>query len=398
MIDTRTQRVAKWISDYLKQSGDRFQKTIVFCVDTEHAARLRQAFINENQDLVQQNARYVMRMTGNDDEGVAQLGNFIDPEAKYPVIVTTSRLLSTGVDAQTCRLIVLDREIGSMTEFKQIVGRGTRVHEDTKKYYFTLVDFRKATHHFADPEFDGEPVQIYEAGETDPVTPPEDVPPVADDDHIPAQPGADETLLDQPEIPPPPGPEGPTDKIYIKGKPVAVLTERVEYLDENGKLVTESLRDYSRHAIRQHYASLDQFLRRWKSTARKDAIIEELAEEGLLLDPLMEDVGKDLDPFDLICHIAFDQPPLTRRERATSVRKRDSFTHYGPQARAVLDALLTKYQDEGIVAGLDNVRMLEIPPFNTLGTPYQLIKEFGSRAGYENAVHELQAALYQEIA
>jgi type I restriction enzyme R subunit len=398
VIDTRTQRVAKWISDHLKQSGDRFQKTIVFCVDTEHAARMRQALINENPDLVRQNPRYVMRITGNDDDGKAQLGNFIDPEARYPVIVTTSRLLSTGVDAQTCRLIVLDRDIGSMTEFKQIVGRGTRVHEDTKKYYFTLIDFRGATHHFADPEFDGEPVQIYEAGEDDPVIPPEDAPPIDGDDSLPPQPGEDEILVDQPELPPPPEAIGPTVKVYIQGKPVTVLLERVEYLDDNGRLVTESLRDYSRKAIRQQYASLDRFLHRWNATARKDAIIDELAEAGLLLDPLREDVGKDLDPFDLICHIAFDQPPLTRRERAAKVRKRDLFTHYGPQARAVLEALLTKYQDEGIVSGLDNVRMLEIPPFNALGTPFQLLKEFGSRDRFEHAVHELQAALYQDIA
>jgi type I restriction enzyme R subunit len=344
-----------------------------------------------------------MRITGNDPEGTAQIGNFIDPEAKYPVIVTTSRLLSTGVDAQTCRLIVLDREIGSMTEFKQIVGRGTRVHEDTKKYYFTLIDFRKATNHFADPEFDGEPVQIYEPGEDDPATPPDDLPPLIGDgeDPIPPEPGDDETIVDNP-MPPditlPPGIAEPPTKYYIKGKPVAVLTERVEYLDENGKLVTESLRDYSRKAIRQHYTSLDQFLRRWKSAERKEAIIEELAEEGLLLEPLLEEVGKDLDPFDLICHIAFDQPPLTRRDRANNVRKRNVFTKYGPQARAVLDALLAKYQDEGIVMGLDNVKILEIPPFNTMGTPFQLIREFGSRASFENAVHELQAALYQEVA
>jgi type I restriction enzyme R subunit len=400
VIDERTKRVARWVSDYLKQSGDRFQKTIVFCVDTEHAARMRQAFVNENQELVQQNARYIMRITGNDNEGTAQIGNFIDPEAKYPVIVTTSRLLSTGVDAQTCRLIVLDREIGSMTEFKQIVGRGTRVHENTKKYYFTLIDFRKATNHFADPEFDGEPVQIYEPGEGDPVTPPDDVPPTpGDEDPIPPQPGEGETVVDgePPDINlPPDGGDGPR-KFYIKGKPVAVLTERVEYLDENGKLVTESLRDYSRKAIRQHYASLDQFLRRWKSAERKEAIIEELAEEGLLLDPLLEEVGKDLDPFDLICHIAFDQPPLTRRERANNVKKRDIFNKYGPQARAVLEELLAKYQDEGVVSGLDNVHILEISPFNTMGTPLQLIKEFGSRASFENAVHELQAALYQEV-
>ena len=268
VIDARTTRVARWVSDYLKQSGDRFQKTIVFCVDTEHAARMRQAFINENQDLAQQNSRYVMRITGDDPEGTAQLGNFIDPEAKYPVIVTTSRLLSTGVDAQTCRLIVLDREVGSMTEFKQIVGRGTRVHEDTKKYYFTLVDFRKATNHFADPDFDGEPVQIYEPGEGDPVTPPDDAPPTDDgEDAIPPEPSDEETVVDgypPPDITLPPGVAEAPAKYYIKGKPVTVLTERVEYLDDSGKLVTESLRDYSRKTIRQHYASLDEFLRRWQ--------------------------------------------------------------------------------------------------------------------------------------
>jgi type I restriction enzyme R subunit len=318
------------------------------------------------------------------------------------VLVTTSRLLSTGVNAQTCRLIVLEREVGSMTEFKQIVGRGTRVHEETKKYYFTLVDFRKATNHFADPGFDGEPVQIYEPGETDPPIPPEDVPPVDDGDGpIPPEPGEDETVIDHPGPPAitlPPGVAEPRAKYYIKGRPVAVLAERVEYLDENGKLVTESLRDYTRRAIRSHYASLDQFLRRWRSAERKEAIIAELVEEGLLLDPLLEEVGKDLDPFDLICHIAFDQPALTRRERANKVKKGDVFTKYGPQARAVLEALLAKYQDEGIVAGLDNVRVLEIPPFSAMGTPLQLIRQFGTKAGFEQAVHELQAALYQDVA
>src|SRR5882724_8035840 len=402
VIDARTTRVATWVSDYLKHCGDRFQKTIVFCVDTEHAARMRQAFINENKDLAQQNARYVMRITGDDPEGTAQLGNFIDPEAKYPVIVTTSRLLSTGVDAQTCRLIVLDREVGSMTEFKQIVGRGTRVYEDTKKYYFTLVDFRKATNHFADPDFDGEPVQIYEPSEGDPVTPPDDAPPTEDDENaIPPEPSDEETVVDgypPPDITLPPGVAESPAKYYIKGKSVTVLTERVEYLDDNGKLVTESLRDYSRKTIRQHYASLDEFLRRWNAAERKEAVIEELAEEGLLLDPLLEEVGKDLDPFDLICHIAFDQPPLTRRDRANNVRRRDVFSRYGPQARAVLEALLAKYQDEGIVTGLDNTKILEIPPFTTKGTPIQLIRQFGSRAGFEHAVHELQAAIYQEIA
>jgi type I restriction enzyme, R subunit len=412
IIDNRTARVAKWVSDYLKASGDRFQKTIVFCVDTPHAARMRQAFINENADLVKKHPRYVMRITGDDPEGRAQLDNFIDPESPVPVVVTTSRLLSTGVDAQTCRLIVLEREVGSMTEFKQIVGRGTRVHEDTRKYYFTLIDFRKATNHFADPDFDGEPVQIYEPGEDDPVIPPDiiDEAPLGDEDTPPAVPGAGEEVVvnyPPPDITLPPIAGEPRAKYYIQGKPVKVLTERVEYLDENGKLVTESLRDYSRKAIRAHYASLDTFLRRWKGEERKERVMEELAEEGLPLEPLMEEVskevGKELDPFDLICHIAFDQPPLTRRERADQVRKRDIFTKYGPQARAVLEALLNKYQYEGVVGGLDNVKLLEIPPFNQMGTPYQLIQLFGTKpgtekAGFEQAVHDMQTALYQDVA
>jgi type I restriction enzyme R subunit len=396
VIDDRTKLVAKKVSEFLKESGDRFQKTIVFCVDEEHAARMRQALINENQDLVQQNIRYVMRITGSDTEGQAELGNFIDPEAKYPVLVTTSRLLSTGVDAQTCRLIVLDRAVGSMTEFKQIVGRGTRVHEDTKKFYFTIMDFRGATNHFADPDFDGEPVQIYEPGDDDPITPPDDVPPTGDDgESIPPEPGEDEVIVDG--LPPdisitPGGPEKRT-KIYVDGVGATIIAERVEYLDDDGKLVTESLRDFTRKALKKRFASLDDFLQCWKSAERKQAIIEELEKEGLPLDPLAEEVGKDLDPFDLICHIAFDQPPLTRRERAENVRKRDVFTKYGPQARAVLEALLQKYQDHGVI-NLDDPRVLSIPPFDRMGTPLELIKPFGNLAGFQNAVHQLQSALY----
>jgi type I restriction enzyme R subunit len=400
VIDERTKRVAKRVSEFLMESGDRFQKTIVFCVDTEHAARMRQALINDNPDLVQQNERYVMRITGDDAEGCAQIGNFIDPEAKYPVIVTTSRLLSTGVDAQTCRLIVLEREVGSMTEFKQIVGRGTRVHEDTKKYYFTLLDFRKATNHFADPDFDGEPVQIYEPGEKDPVTPPDDVPPPEDgEDPIPPEPGEDEEIIVEPEPPDigiPPGDDKPR-KYHIDGQEVSIVAERIEYLDEYGKLVTESLRDYSKKALKRRFASLDDFLKRWNGAERKQAIIEELASEGLLLEPLAEEVGKDLDPFDLICHVAFDRPPLTRRECAENVRKGDVFTKYGEKARAVLDALLQKYQDQGLT-GLDDPRILKVAPFDTMGTPIELLKTFGGKSGFEKAVHELQSALYQEAA
>jgi type I restriction enzyme R subunit len=398
VLDDRTKLTAKKITDFLKESGDRFQKTIVFCVDTEHAARMRQALINENADLVAENHRYVMRITGNDKDGQDQLGNFIDPESKYPVIVTTSRLLSTGVDAQTCRLIVLDREVGSMTEFKQIVGRGTRVHEDTKKFYFTLIDFRGATSHFADKDFDGEPVQIYEPGGDDPITPPDDVPPTDEDgETLTNTPADDETIVDGPQDGELPLVGGKMHKVYVDGVPVRIIAERVEYLDENGKLVTESLRDYTKNALKKRFVSLDDFLKRWKSAERKQAIIEELEAEGLPLDPIAEELGKDLDPFDLICHVAFDKKPLTRRERADNVKKRDVFSKYGEQARAVLDALLAKYADEGVL-NLDDANVLKIDPFNKMGSVVQLIKAFGDRQGFEKAVHELQCAIYQEAA
>jgi type I restriction enzyme, R subunit len=398
VIDDRTKLVAKKVSDFLKESGDRFQKTIVFCVDEEHAARMRQALINENKDLVNENHRYVMRITGSDAEGQAQLGNFLDPEAKYPVLVTTSRLLSTGVDAQTCRLIVLDRPVGSMTEFKQIVGRGTRVHEDTKKFYFTLIDFRGATSHFADPLFDGDPVQIYEPGQNDPIVPPDDVPPTDQNgEPLPPTPGDDEVIVDQPpDITIRPGDDVPR-KIYVDGVSATIVAERVEYLDEKGRLVTETLRDYTKKALKKRFASLDDFLKRWKAAERKQAIVEELENEGLSLAPLADEVGKDLDPFDLICHVAFDQPPLTRRQRAENVRRRDVFSKYGPQARAVLEALLQKYQDQGVI-DLGDPRILQIPPLDTMGTPMQLIKEFGTRADFMFAVQELQSALYQREA
>ena len=396
VIDDRTKMVAKKVSDFLKESGDRMQKTILFCVDEEHAARMRQALINENKDLYTKNHRYVMRITGSDNEGQAQLGNFIDPEAPYPVLVTTSRLLSTGVDAQTCRLIVLDRSVGSMTEFKQIVGRGTRVHEDTSKFYFTLMDFRGATDHFADEDFDGPPVQIYEPGEADPITPPDDAPPLDDRDQpIPPAPGSDETVLveEKPDITINTTPEK-RRKVYVDGVKATVIAERVEYLDENGKLITESLRDFTKKALKRRFVSLDQFLKRWTDAERKQAVVVELEQEGLSLDLLAEEVGKDLDPFDLICHVAFDQPPLTRRERAENVRKRNVFTKYGAQARAVLEALLQKYQDQGVI-NLDDPKVLQIPPFSAMGTPMQLIREFGTRSDFEHAVHELQSALYQ---
>ena len=308
------------------------------------------------------------------------------------MLVTTSRLLSTGVDVQTCRLIVLDREVGSMTEFKQIVGRGTRVHEDTRKFYFTLMDFRDATRHFADPDFDGEPVQIYEPGEDNPMTPPDDAPPTGDDDDpTQPEPGEDEPIVDDPSK------SGGVCKVYVDGVSATIIAERIEYLDENGKLVTESLRDFTKRTLKKRFASLDDFLKRWKAAERKQAIIEELKAEGLPLDPVAAELGKDLDPFDLICHVAFDAKPLTRRERAENVKKRDAFAKYGGQARAVLDALLAKYADEGVL-NLDDANVLRIPPLTELGTPVQLINAFGGREGFVEAARGLQSALYQETA
>lgn len=291
---------------------------------------------------------------------------------------------------------MIDREIGSMTEFKQIVGRGTRVHEDTKKFFFTLIDFRKATNHFADPDFDGEPVQIYQPTVDDSVVPPDSN---TEEDEFSGGQDNDETILvdwGTPDISIVPGPDLPR-KFYVKGQPVSVLVERVEYVDEDGKLVTESLRDYTKKAIRKRFVSLDDFLSQWNAAHRKQVIIDELALEGLLLEPLAEEVGKELDPFDLICHVAFDQPPLTRRERAERVRKRDIFTKYGAKAKAVLEALLQKYQDEGMTT-LDDPRILQISPFDSMGTPLQLIKEFGDLPAFEKAVHDLQSALYHQAA
>ena len=396
VLDGRTRAVARNVTEFLKESGDRFQKTIIFCVDQEHAARIRQALINENADLAGDNHRYVMRVTGNDAEGQAQLGNFIDPESKYPVLVTTSRLLSTGVDAQTCRLIVLDRAVESMTEFKQIVGRGTRVHEDTHKFYFTLMDFRGATSHFADPDFDGEPVQIYEPGTGDPITPPDHAPRTEDGEApLPPEPADDETIV---EISPGLQPDAAIkSKVYVDGIDATIIAQRVQYLDEHGKLVTESLRDFTKKALKKRFASLDDFLKRWKAAERKQAVIDELAAEGLALDTIAEELGKNLDPFDLICHVAFDAKPLTRRERAANVQKRNVFRKYGYQARTVLNALLDKYADEGVL-NLDDANVLRIPPLNTLGTPVQLLKAFGGKDQFIEAVRDLQAALYQETA
>ncbi|HSH86994.1 MAG TPA: DEAD/DEAH box helicase family protein [Methylophilus sp.] len=398
VLEQRTLMVAKKISDFLKATS-RFDKTIVFCDNIDHAERMRQALVNENADLVAQNSKYVMRITGDNEEGKLELDNFIFPESRYPVIAVTSKLMTTGVDAQTCKLIVLDQRIQSMTEFKQIIGRGTRINEDFDKYYFTILDFKKATELFADPAFDGDPVQIYEPnGDASPVPPDElDGMPMEDEKTINGF--AYPTDSDSPWI----GEAGPDEidgrvrRYVVANVTVNVVAERVQYFDANGNLITESLKDYTRNTLAKEFASLDDFLRRWNSTEKKQAIIDELSSQGILFEALADEVdkqsGKTFDPFDLLCHIAWDQPPLTRRERAEQVKKRHYFAKYGERAQAVLQALLDKYADEGVSA-IEETQILTIAPFNKLGTPIELIRAFGGKAQYEQAVNELEQALY----
>ena len=395
VLEKRTELVAKKISDFLKQTN-RFDKTIVFCDNIDHAERMRQALVNENADLVAQNSKYVMRITGDNEEGKAELDNFIFPESKYPVIATTSKLMTTGVDAQTCKLIVLDQRIQSMTEFKQIIGRGTRINEDYDKYYFTIIDFKKATELFADPDFDGDPVQIYEPKSDDSPVPPDDGESLTAEDGF-AYPSAEQSpWTDVAE--PQPGEAGTGIRRYVVANvEVKVASERVQYFDAAGRLITESLKDYTRKALAKEFSSLDDFLRRWNEAEKKQAIIDELANEGVFFEALAEEIGrqtgKEFDPFDLVCHVAWDQPPLTRRERAEQVKKRDYFTRYGEQAQRVLQALLDKYADEG-VGPIEETQILTIAPFTSFGTPMEIIRAFGGLDQYQHAVHELEQALY----
>ncbi len=386
----RTELVAAKVTEFLKAT-DRYAKTIVFCENVDHAERMRQALVNANSDLAAANSKYVMRITGDNDEGKAQLDNFIDPESTFPVIAVTSQLMSTGVDAQTCRLIVLDKRINSMTEFKQIIGRGTRINEEYNKFFFTIMDFKRATALFADPAFDGDPVQIYEPGSGDSPVPP---------DEGGSNGGSPTVLVDGVDLPGwEPGEEGPKrpPRYYVDDVEVKVVSQRVQYLDANGKLITESLKDYSRKAVLKAYASLDGFLNAWKSAERKQAIVEELAGQGVFLDELAEQVGKDLDPFDLICHVAFDRPPLTRQERAARVRKRDVFSKYGAKARAVLEALLDKYADAGLQS-VESLEILKVDPLRNFGTPVEIVDLFGDKQDYLNAIRDLEAQLYQDAA
>jgi type I restriction enzyme R subunit len=388
VFDERTQLVAWKITEYLQTTGE-FQKTIVFCNDIDHAERMRQALVNLNPERVKENRRYVMRITGDEQEGKAELDNFINPESKYPVIATTSKLLSTGVDAKTCKLVVLDQRIQSMTEFKQIIGRGTRIDEDYDKYWFTIMDFKKATELFADPAFDGEPVKIYnpEPGE----------PPEEDE-------GTGNTANGYPEgsdtgggvINEPPIDEA--KKYVVNNVDVNVMAERIQYLGADGKLITASLVDYTKECVENRFATLKDFLKKWTDAEQKKAIIEELTEQGVFFDDLQNAVSKktgyELDPFDLICHVVYGQPPLSRKQRAEQVKTRDYFAKYQGAARQVLEALLDKYADTGI-EHIEDVKILTLDPFSKIGAPMELLGAFGGKADYQKALKELEDELYQ---
>ncbi len=397
VIDERTQMVAKKVTEYLTKTN-RFDKTIIFCVDIEHAERMRRALVTLNPALVKENYKYVMRITGDDDEGKRQVDNFINPEERYPVIATTSKLMTTGVDAQTCKLIVLDSNIKSVTEFKQIIGRGTRIREDFGKTFFTIIDFRSATDIFARPDFDGDPVMIKVIKADEELTD-EVINPERDTQIIDGETGKpvdfDKTDgVNKPEII-----KGgtitswPGPKVYVNGVDVSVLNERVQHLDLNGKLITETLKDYTKNGLLKEFRSLDDFLARWNSFEKKRAVIDQLESHGIMLDNLLSEVKKDLDAFDLICHIAWDKPPLTRRERADKVKKRNYFTKYEDKARTILNALLDKYADEGI-DNIEDPSVLRVEPFNRFGTPAEIVKIFGGRDKYLEAIEELEREIY----
>ncbi len=380
IIDERTKEVAKRITRWLKENG-RYSKTIVFCVDIGHAERMRQALINENSDIMKVNPNYIMRITGDNKEGKAKLDYFIDPVEKYPTIVTTSKLMTTGVDAKTCKLIVLENNINSIIEFKQIIGRGTRLNPDYGKNFFTIMDFRGVTRLFSDPDFDGEPITVIDG-----------------DNSLPKD-GQDtdntETESDEPVFTPPEVHEV-KEKYHVNGVDVNIVSERVQYLDADGKLITESLVDYSKKNIRREYASLNDFINAWSRTAKKQVIIEELEKCNVSLEELKKATGRDdLDEFDLILHIAYDQKPLTRKERIANVKKKNYFGKYSETCRQVLDALMEEYMDEGITE-IQNPQVLRNKKFAKWGSMVKIAKLFGGKKQYFEAVDELTDLIYAQ--
>jgi type I restriction enzyme, R subunit len=387
VIKNRTKLVAEKITEFLKDT-ERMQKAIIFCVDIDHAERMREELVNQNPELVAQNHRYVMRITGDNEEGKNEIENFINPESPYPTLVTTSKLLTTGVDAQTCKLIVLDAPINSMTEFKQIIGRGTRINEDYGKFYFNIMDFRGVTRHFADPDFDGEPVKVYEPQEAESIKEHIEDETVSPEEVTRANPH-EEILITEEES------RVPKKVVVAEGVEFNVASRAIQYIDPvTGKLVAESLEDYSKKKITEEHRSLDEFLTAWNESERKDAIINELIEKGVVLDELRKDVGLNIDDFDLILYVAYGKKPLTRSERAQEVRKKDSFAKYEGKARAILEALLDKYADQGSQA-IDDIGDLNISPFTDFGTPVEIVEDiFGGKDKYTEAIREMQSFLY----
>lgn len=398
VVDERRQSVANKITEFLK-GYDRFAKSIVFCVDIEHAEGMRTELVNANYDLFLENNKYVMQITGDNEEGKRELDNFTNPNESHPVIATTSKLMTTGINAQTCKLIVLDSNIGSMTEFKQIIGRGTRIKEEYGKTYFTIMDFRNVTNLFADPQFDGDPVMIKQVNEEDDLSGVDDE--VDDETIIDNIDGEEINFPDEPEYPEIPGGgdimNEPSMKIRINGVPVKVINERIQYLGNDGKIITESLKDYTQNNVKKQYKTLETFLTHWNSAEKKEVIIKELEEQGVHFEILKEEIGKDFDPFDLVCHLAFDAKPLTRMERANNVKKRNYFTKYGEKAQTILNSLLQKYADDGMLT-LESTEVLKLDPLNKLGTPVELIKAFGGKQQYLSALRELQTELYSILA
>ncbi len=396
IVEERRKVVAQKITEFLKGS-DRFSKTIVFCVEIEHAQGMRMELANANTDLVTANSKYVMQITGDNEEGKRHLDAFISPSELYPVIAITSKLMTTGVDAQTCKLIVLDSNIGSMTEFKQIIGRGTRINEDFGKHYFTIMDFRNVTALFADKDFDGDPVRVKEATQKDDISETDNE---SDETAVTDEVTGDEIDFPDEEVPDVSWVnDGENEysirrKVTVNGVEVTVIKERVQYMGDDGKIITESLRDYTRKNVRTAYASLDDFLTSWNHADKKRAIVEELEQQGVIFAALNEEIGSAFDPFDLICHVAYEQKPLTRKERAEQGKKRDYFTQYGELARKVITALLDKYADDGLL-DLENPAIVTMSPINQLGTAPEIIRAFGGKPAYEKAIHELTEQLYQ---
>ena len=388
IIDDRTKLVAKRITQFLKKT-DRFAKTIVFCVDINHAERMRMALIEENTDIVAENEKYIMQITGDNEEGKKEIENFTAEDSKFPTIVTTSKLMTTGVDCKTCKLIVLENNIASMTEFKQIIGRGTRLRPDYGKEYFTIMDFRGVCRLFADPDFDGEPI-VDDNFNSDEYSNSN----MGNEKNVNTTENGENSDFDANDENDDNSKEDKPKKYRIRGIDIKILNERVQYYDKDGKLITESITDYSKKNILGEYATLDEFINIWNSEQKKQVIIDELQEKGVLLEALREAYGNnDIDDFDLICHIAYDKKPLTKAERANNVKKRGYLYQYSELAQQVLNALLDKYMDKGIT-DITSIEILLNDPFRQFGTPMKITKLFGGKVGYLNAVKELEKQIY----